>query len=191
MMHFTPNLSLQQKLIKSSIVLLVATVVIGLLAFAGWFFSVELLKHPLPGLGAMNPLTSLCFIAITYALFVKISYRNKRVLRIVADALIATVLVVCIWKLWSVFAGAQFVLDKYLFAKDVAGDIVAGLTNSMAPNTALCFILCAAVKLTCEFQFKFLLVFMKSCDVQQNFTPKFILFNSAVFPGFYINSQLV
>jgi hypothetical protein len=48
------------------------------------------------------------------------------------------------------------------------------------------FIYMRSSELTCEFQFKFLLVFMNGCEVQQSFTLKFIVFNSAVFPGFFI-----
>ncbi|MBP6686572.1 MAG: PAS domain S-box protein [Lacibacter sp.] len=141
MIHFTPDLSLQQKLIKGSIALLYVIVCICLFAFSGWIFSIEWIKHPLPGLVAMNPLTAICFFALTTALFFKINLRQKRSIQVLADILISVVLFITFWKIWSILTEVHYALDKFLFANAVAGDVVSGVANSMAPNTAFCFML--------------------------------------------------
>jgi PAS domain S-box-containing protein len=139
MNRLAPDLGLQQRLAKRSIIMLMVILFISLLSFAGWMFSVEWLKHPISGLVAMNPLTSLCFVILIIALRFKLKYKGKRSREALADSIAVIVLVITLSKLLALAAGWDYSLDQFFFVKEVKSDTVSGFTNSMAPNTALCF----------------------------------------------------
>jgi PAS domain S-box-containing protein len=139
MNRLAPDLGLQQRLAKRSIIMLMVILFISLLSFAGWMFSVEWLKHPISGLVAMNPLTSLCFVTLIIALRFKLKYKGKRSREALADSIAVIVLVITLSKLLALAAGWDYSLDQFFFVKEVKSDTVSGFTNSMAPNTALCF----------------------------------------------------
>ncbi|QNA45284.1 PAS domain-containing sensor histidine kinase [Lacibacter sediminis] len=139
MSRFAPDLDLQHRLVKRSIIMLTVVFVISLLSFAGWMFSVEWLKHPISGLVAMNPLTSLCFVGLVIALRFKLKYKGKRSHGAFADSIAVIVLVITFSKLLALAAGWDYSLDQLIFFNEVNSDTVSGFTNRMAPNTALCF----------------------------------------------------
>lgn len=133
------DLDLQHRLVKRSMIMLTVVLAISLLSFAGWMFSVEWLKHPIRGVVAMNPLTSICFTALVTALRLKINYKGKRSRAALADSIAVIVLVITFLKLLAFAAGWNYSLDQLIFVNEVNSDTVSGFTNSMAPNTALCF----------------------------------------------------
>lgn len=144
MSRFAPDLDLQQRLVKRSMIMLTVIFVISLLSFAGWMFSVEWLKHPISGLVAMNPLTSLCFIALVTALRFKLKHKDQKRKLQLADAVTVFVFLITFSKLVAIFAGWDYSLDQLLFVNETSNDTVDGFVNTMAPNTALGFSLLAA-----------------------------------------------
>ncbi|NCU04494.1 MAG: hypothetical protein GXC73_10960, partial [Chitinophagaceae bacterium] len=139
MNQFTPDLSLQQTLVRRSSIQLTCILIISLLSFAGWMFSISWLKHPFSGLVAMNPLSSICFVLLVVALQFKMQKESSRKKQTIADYISLFVLAIAFSKLVSIVFNIDYSLDQLLFAEQVTADVVGGFTNSMAPNTAFCF----------------------------------------------------
>ncbi|GAA0893774.1 hypothetical protein GCM10009122_34530 [Fulvivirga kasyanovii] len=117
-----------------------AYVVIGvaIAVLIGWQFNIGVLKRVIPGLVAMNPLTAICFImsATSLLLFSFQSYRTTW-----AKAVALGITVICIIKISGMVLGIENNIDELLFHDKLQVDVVVGNTNSMAPNTALCFMI--------------------------------------------------
>ncbi len=143
MSRFAPDLDLQQRLVKRSLIMLTVILVISLLSFAGWMFSVEWLKYPVRGLVAMSPLTSLCFITLVTALRFKLKYKDQRSKQRVADSITVIVFIITFLKLVAIIAGLDYSLDQLLFVNKANNNTVDGFRISMAPNTAFGFSLLA------------------------------------------------
>ncbi|TGJ98740.1 PAS domain-containing sensor histidine kinase [Leptospira langatensis] len=125
---------------RNIILLLPATV--GILVLLGWTFDIEPLKRPRPTWVAMNPMSGLCFILSSLALFVFSDLKKEKreqviLLRVFAFSLIA----VGFSRLLSVFGALDLGVDQILFSDKLAKDIVSGVPNRMAPNTAFDFYL--------------------------------------------------
>jgi PAS domain S-box-containing protein len=165
MSRFAPDLDLQQSLVKRSIIMLSVVLVISLLSFAGWMFSVEWLKRPISGLVAMNPLTSLCFVTLVLALRLKLKHKGKKTREVLADIIAVIVLVVTGSKLLALAAGWNFSLDQLIFENELNTDVVSGFANRMAPNTAFCFSLLATVILFIRKKGLFFLLTAQSANV--------------------------
>jgi PAS domain S-box-containing protein len=135
MSRFTPDLDLQHKLVKRSFILLTAVLIISLLSFIGWLFSLEWLTHPVTGLVAMNPVTALCFIALAIALRIKIKYKEQGEKQKIADLIAGIIVLIVFTRLVAIVIGWQYSLDQLLFVKGKG----IGYANKMALNTALCF----------------------------------------------------
>ena len=143
MSQLTPDLDLQLKLVKRSFILLTIVLVISLLSFVGWIFSVERLKYFISGVVAMNPLTSLCFISLVIALRIKLKYKGKRSKQAIANIITLLIFGIVFSKLIAILVGWDYSLDQLMFASEINNDSVAGFANRMAPNTAFCFVLLA------------------------------------------------
>ena len=143
MSRFAPDLDLQQRLIKRSLIMLTVILVISLLSFAGWMFSVEWLKHPVSGLVAMSPLTSLCFIALVTALRFKLKYKDQKRKQRVAGSITVIVFVITFLKLVAIIAGIDYPLDQLLFVSKANSNTIAGFKGTMSQDTALGFSLLA------------------------------------------------
>ncbi len=143
MSQLTPDLDLQLKLVKRSFILLTIVLIVSLLSFAGWLFSVERLKYFISGMVAMNPLTSLCFISLTIALYVKLKYQGERSKHAIADIITLLIFGIVFLKLIAIIVGWDYPLDQMMFANEINKDAVGGFANRMAPNTAFCFSLLA------------------------------------------------
>lgn len=103
----------------------------------GWQLDFELLKRPLPNSVAMNPLTAFCFLLGATALVIP---ENRSAIRFVQWALfvIASIMFVS-------FSGVLVLpIDRILFSEKLILDASNGISNSMAPNTAFCFLLVSA-----------------------------------------------
>lgn len=144
MSRFAPDPDLQQQLVKRSLIMLMVILVISLLSFAGWMFSVEWLKHPVSKLAAMSPLTSLCFIMLVTALRFKLKYKHQRSKQRVAASITVVVFVITFLNLLAVVTGLNYSLDQLLFVNEAKNNTVDGIRSIMAPNTALGFSLLAA-----------------------------------------------
>ncbi len=127
---------LQRKLRRYAIYGSVMVCAIALSVLAGWAFDIHILKYPAPRLVAMNPMTATAFIFSGIAL----GFIDKRFFKtgkIIAIAITS----IGILKLLAIDTGLDIGIDRWLFQKSVEAAIVNGLPNSMAPNTAVCFLL--------------------------------------------------
>src|SRR5580692_4221051 len=104
------------RLRRWSLFLALFTAAIALLTLMGWLWDLALLKRPLPGLVAMNPLTALGFLLSSLSLLGQIRGEAKP---------------------W------QKKLGKLLAAIVLLIGVVGFISNRMDVNTALCFILLA------------------------------------------------
>ena len=112
----------------AALVLILATTVL-----LGWQFEIEFLKRPLPGLVAMNPLTAIGFLLAGIAL---INLKNIRLLRVLSCLIIGLGLM----KILAVTTGWYIPVDTTLFYEKLQIDLTQGVSNRMAPNTAIAFI---------------------------------------------------
>ncbi|MEJ8842521.1 PAS domain S-box protein [Lacibacter sp. H375] len=165
MSRFAPDPDLQQRLVKRSLIMLTVIFVISLLSFAGWVFSVEWLKHPISGLVAMNPLTSLCFVTLVIALRFKLKHKDNRRKLLIAHGITSIVFVITFSKILASAMGWEYPLDQLMFADKVNTDAVGGFTNRMAPNTAFCFSLLAVVALFFHKNDRFFLIITQAANV--------------------------
>ncbi|MBL7742292.1 MAG: PAS domain S-box protein [Chitinophagaceae bacterium] len=114
---------------------------IALLVLAGWQFDVNRLLHPLPGLVAMNPVTAVCFILSSLSFLLLNSGNKTRGIRSAASILAAMVTLVAVLKLIAIAGGFDWPIDQFMFADKLQKDVTGNVSNSMAPNTAVCFLL--------------------------------------------------
>jgi PAS domain S-box-containing protein len=140
----TPDLDLQQRLVERSFLLLKIIAVISLLSFAGIAFSVDWLHSPAYGRIAMNPLTSLCFMALVIALHLKLKYRLQKGKHHLSNVITAIILVISFSKLLSVIGEWNYPLDQMMVKSELNNNAVGGIKNSMVPITAFCLSLLSA-----------------------------------------------
>lgn len=126
-----------RKLYIGALALSILLIVLGLISLVGWQWDLEILKRPLPGTVAMNPLTALCFMVCGLALLSILHGIGRGVLGAV---LASSVAVVAALKVTALVLGNDMAPDGLLFASKLEGEILVG-RNRMAPNTALCFLL--------------------------------------------------
>ncbi|UII24081.1 PAS domain-containing sensor histidine kinase [Fulvivirga ligni] len=108
---------------------------LGILVIVGWFLDVEWIKRPIPGLVAMNPLTAICFIltAIAFCLGSK-----KKSFSYFVAVLTGTIV---IGHLILLILDTSFQLDQLVFKGRLWVEAEGTVSNRMAPNTAICFLL--------------------------------------------------
>ncbi|UII26591.1 ATP-binding protein [Fulvivirga maritima] len=109
-------------------------IALGLIVLAGWSFDLEFIKRPITGLVAMNPLTALCFVICGAALCLE---RKKVITRILVSALI----LISVVHIVLYFTDCPIQVDKLLFHKSLLIEGEGKISNRMAVNTALCFLL--------------------------------------------------
>lgn len=108
----------------------------------GWQFDLQFFKRILPGLVAMNPATGATFLVLGLAILFSATFSEKRIsFYRIALSSFAIVTAIGVLKLAAVLELHDFGIDRILFAKKIAEDIINGTPNRMAPNTALCFML--------------------------------------------------
>ncbi len=129
------QISLQQNLRKSSYYLIGLVMAVGLLVLIGWQFDVNFLKRLCTGMVAMNPLTAILFLFVGLTIFLVLQKKAK----IWMIALAGTISLFGFTQLFSIFANWSLGIDHLLFSEKLEGDIVNGVANSMAPNTAVGF----------------------------------------------------
>ncbi|GAA0890940.1 hypothetical protein GCM10009122_06190 [Fulvivirga kasyanovii] len=120
--------------------LILVVLIIGVSVLLGWQFDIDLIKRPIPGLAAMNPLTATNFILLA-ASFLCVSKRyTKR-----GYWLALLIIVFSSVFLVGLVLNSSFQIDLVLFSKEIAADGEHNLSSRMAPNTAINFILGGAV----------------------------------------------
>lgn len=119
--------------ISMMIILAIATLVL-----LGWEFDIEVLKRPIPGLVAMNPLTSLLLIFTSLAYIIWSPLKSQR--GGVSTAISIIAVLISVYHLLSLFYNFQFKIDQVLYADELTTDFEGTRINRMATNTALNFI---------------------------------------------------
>ena len=122
---------------------LAAVIIIAVLSLAGWQFNIEIIKHPVKGIVAMNPLSAVAFIlfALSFVLFLH-SGRHPKFL-IIARVIACAIIIIGLIKFLSIITGVSSGIDTFLYTQELKEDIVNGFQNTMSPITALSFILTA------------------------------------------------
>ncbi|TGM13193.1 PAS domain S-box protein [Leptospira selangorensis] len=113
---------------------------IGALVLFGWLFDIEILKRPKDFMVAMNPMSALSFVFIGLALYLNLNRSDSNISRILIRLIALFVLLVGLTKLYSIISGFDLGMDKVLFSDKIAKDIIKGIPNRMAPNTAFDFV---------------------------------------------------
>ncbi len=112
----------------------------GFLALLGWQFDITLLKRPIPGLVAMNPVTALSFV-ITGISFLFLSSKKKSKQRLDTGYILAGfVILVSILKIAGALIPSIPQVDQIIFSKEIRADASGNLSSRMAINTAFGFI---------------------------------------------------
>ena len=140
-MQLLPDVPLQLKLVRWSRYLTVAVIGIAILVLLGWQLDIKEFRRPIPALVAMNPLTAILFIlsCISFLLISSPKYSRKKLQ--IAFTLAAIIFLTGLIKVISLFADFGWKIDQVFFSGMLQKDIVGNIPNSMAPNTAFCFIL--------------------------------------------------
>jgi len=136
------NKPLEEKFLHLSNYLGLVVILFAVAVLVGWQFNIEFLKHPLPHLTAMNPLTAVAFISVSAA-FLIFKKQNTRVTSGIGYVLASFVLLMGIIRLVGILTSFDLHIDEFLFSQKVAITINDHVSNRMAPNTALCFVLIA------------------------------------------------
>ncbi len=114
---------------------------VGFLVLLGWQFDIEFLKRPIPGLVAMNPVTAIGFIISGLAIFFILKSKGDKNLfywlSIVAALLTVSIGVL---KLSDFIFKTGIGEEEWLFNHKLFNEKLSGLSSSIAPATALNFI---------------------------------------------------
>ncbi len=117
----------------------IAIMLMGLVVLAGWQFSIDAIKRPLPTPVAMNPMTALCFVVVGLAYLIKIGVRRS--LYPGANLLALIVVLVGVLRVIDFVFGLSIGLDRMIFRERLAVDEAMSLAGRMAITTACCYIL--------------------------------------------------
>ena len=140
-MEIFADIVLQKRLQRLSKYFAVIVLLIAALVLAGWQWDIDILKRPIPQLVAMNPISALCFIlaGVSFLLLKSIHPSPKK--SMLAYVLASLVLFVGTIKIIELITNFDWQIDHILYTKKIVSDIKGNLSNSMAPNTAFCFML--------------------------------------------------
>lgn len=114
--------------------------IIAILAFAAWAFNITVIQHPVEGWVAMNPTTALCFVLSALSLGFLAGNDKKDFKKKTGIVLAYIVLAVGFIKLGSLIFGIDIPVDSLIFFNKIKHDIVGNVSNRMAPNTSLGFL---------------------------------------------------
>ncbi|MFY7840192.1 MAG: hypothetical protein ACOVP7_07940, partial [Lacibacter sp.] len=142
MLQLKPDLLLHKRLKSLSLSILVGMTLVCLLTLLGWATGSEILKYPVSGTVAMNPLTAISFLALIISFYIQVNATVKKVLRYISWVLTVLIVTIVLWKLSSLIFDFRFSLDQQMFSKAIQNEKVDGFANSMAPNTAFSFVVC-------------------------------------------------
>lgn len=113
---------------------------IGAFVLFGWLFDIEILKRPRASMVAMNPTSALSFVLIGFALYLNLNRPDLNISKNIIRIIALFVLLIGLAKLYSIISGFDLGMDKILFSEKIAKDIIKGVPNRMAPNTAFDFV---------------------------------------------------
>ncbi|MBL6445513.1 PAS domain-containing protein [Fulvivirga sp. 29W222] len=127
---------LHEVLKKTAFYISVVVLVLGILVLLGWQFDIALIKRPIPGLAAMNPLTAINFILLEASFLCIVSKFVKQ-----GYWLALAVVVISFFFLVGLMLDFSFQADLILFSGKIKADASHSLSSRMAPNTAMNFVL--------------------------------------------------
>nr|WKN38716.1 ATP-binding protein [Tunicatimonas sp. TK19036] len=130
---------LYSSLRRWSYILVGIVIVVAILVLLGWSVNLDLLKRVLPGVVAMNPLTATLFLFSGSAFFLLSSARTSY--HITGYILITLVVLAALTKLIEYALGVEGGIDTILFSRQLEADRIGNISNSMAINTAFCYLL--------------------------------------------------
>jgi PAS domain S-box-containing protein len=135
------NPALYRVLERWSIYFTTCVMVIALAVLAGWQWDIGLLRRPVSGLVAMNPVTALSFLLSAIA-FLAIRFGKPRSAqwkagRFAAGAVVCAGLAVLCGYLFPSLEG----VDHLLYPERLRVDGIGQVSNRMAINSACCFVL--------------------------------------------------
>jgi len=137
--------ALQLKRLSKVFAALVA--ILSILVLLGWCFDIESFRRPIPKMVSMNPLTAVCFILSSFTLFL-LSHSDRTMAKKRAGYFFASIVfAVGLLKLFSLILGFDAHIDTWLFSNKLQNDLNNNTKNTMAPNTALGFVLTGAALL--------------------------------------------
>lgn len=110
---------------------------ISLSVIAGWYFGIDFLKRTVAGSVSMNPVTALSFVLASVALLLHLRRKNNKPGLILAFI----VLLIGVTRLMEIIFSLPTGISEWLFPGRLLTDYVNGKPNTMAPNTAFCFII--------------------------------------------------
>ncbi|MBA3899965.1 MAG: hypothetical protein H0X62_07110, partial [Bacteroidetes bacterium] len=126
------------------------TICIGLMVIAGWILNIAFLKRAGDAIVAMNPVTAITFILTGISLLFLLDESNASKRK--AATILSTIIVgIGLLKLSSLIADVNIPFDQLLFRGQLYDPVIGDL-NSMAPNTALNFILIGFAMLLVDYE---------------------------------------
>jgi PAS domain S-box-containing protein len=135
------NIELHARLSYWNRCLSIAVIVIASLVLIGWQFDLDILKRPVAKLVAMNPLTAILFILSGISLLAIQNSKEKDEHSKLASILSLLILFSAVIKITGLLAGTDIYLDTFLYRSKLQLDVIGNISNTMAPNTALNFLL--------------------------------------------------
>ena len=123
-----------------------AVVGVGAAVIAGWALGIETLKRLRPDLVAMNPATALCLVLAGVSLWLRVTPGASRGRVALGRVAAACVVAIGAARLAAYILGSEAGIDAVLTMGGAADP--TGGPNRMAPNTALCLMLCGGALLT-------------------------------------------
>jgi diguanylate cyclase (GGDEF)-like protein len=118
----------------------VVSVAAGVLVLIGWWRDIEQLKRILPGLVAMNPTTAIAFVFLGVSLATALSDKASPGTRRIGEVIALVVALIGALKIIALVSPIDVGIDRLMFRANL-DKADRGLPNSMAPNTALNFLL--------------------------------------------------
>lgn len=115
---------------------------LGILVLLGWGFDIEGVKRPIPHLVAMNPLTAFFFILLA---FISWSILIKNWNSVFGYSLLIILLVISTLHLSEFIFHIPLNIDQLLFNEKLEQDALSNISNRMAPNTAVNFMLAGCI----------------------------------------------
>lgn len=128
---------LQAQILFVGRVCIAAGLAIGAGAYCGWLFGIHWLRRPLLSFAAVNPATAVLLVCGACGLLVRTW--GSKVPRSIGTALGAVLIISGATKLLDAGGLPVPAIDQVLFAELINADLLAGMPNRMAPNSAFCF----------------------------------------------------
>jgi PAS domain S-box-containing protein len=138
--------------IRWSYYLVIGIMTIAFVVLLGWQLDIVSFRRPFPGLVSMNPLTAILFILMGISFLHIASAKNVGWKKFIGYSLAFLVIALSLTKILFVAGALSFEVDKVLYSEKIKTDIVNNLPNSMAPNTAFCFVLAGCSVLLLNYQ---------------------------------------